>query len=132
MSVDVLDHHIAGTKHASASGERLPVVDPATGAQVATQAAGDLADVAAAVAAAQQATAAWQALGTAGRGRALTRWADLIDAEAAALAELDVTDTGKPYAVAAGSVGRAADMLRWYAGWAQTVPRQGVGRISLT
>lgn len=117
----ILAHQIGGAAYPPAAGRGLPVDDPATGHRIAEQAAGDAADVEAAVTAAEAAAAEWARMEVSARSRLLHRFADAIDEHAAELAELDVADTGKPLAVAAGSVGRAADTVRWYAGWAQTL-----------
>jgi phenylacetaldehyde dehydrogenase len=104
----------------AASGATLEVLDPATGAHLAEVPASDAGDVATAVAAARRAfrDRRWHGLPPSQRERVLLRVAELIDRDAATLAEIDVIDNG----MALQGAGRAAPMLaakyfRYYAGW---------------
>lgn len=116
-----VQHQIGGRARSSVSGKTFATFNPATGQELVQVCAGDEADVEAAVEAAELGASTWAATPVATRSRLMQRWADLIEETQDELATLDVKDTGKPYAVAFGSVGRAADMLRWYAGWAPTI-----------
>lgn len=118
--IDV-QHQIGGRARPSADGKTFTTFNPATGHELAQVSAGDQADIAAAVDAAEEGASTWAAMAVSERSKLMQRWADLIEDAQNELATLDVEDTGKPYAVAFGSVGRAADMLRWYAGWAPTI-----------
>ena len=82
----------------AASGETFPVVNPATGLEIAQVAAGDAADVDRAVAGARAAfeAGAWSRAAPRQRKRVLTRLAELIDAHADELALLETLDMGKP------------------------------------
>lgn len=114
---------IDGKWQASRSGETLPVIDPATEAQIATiQLAGE-ADVDAAVAAATRAfKGEWSKLTSYERTRLMLRLADLVDANLTTLAELEVLDNGLPLPLAQYTIaGYGAEFLRYYAGWATKI-----------
>lgn len=105
----------------AASGATLPVTNPSTGEVFAQAAAGEAADIDAAVAAARRAFEAgpWSKMPPAGRQRLLWRLAELIDAHADELALLEVLNTGKPLKIARMfDVGLSAECLRYNAGWA--------------
>jgi acyl-CoA reductase-like NAD-dependent aldehyde dehydrogenase len=80
------------------SGETFPVVNPATGLELARVAAGDAADVDRAVAGARAAfeSGEWSRAAPKQRKRVLVRLAELIDAKADELALLETLDMGKP------------------------------------
>jgi acyl-CoA reductase-like NAD-dependent aldehyde dehydrogenase len=80
-----------------ASGTTLPVIDPATGRQVAVAAAADAVDVDRAVRAAHRAfdrRAPWRRMSALDRGRLIARLARLVDEHADELAEIEVVDGG--------------------------------------
>ncbi len=117
-----------GTFHESASGETLPVVDPATGAVTGAIAAGGAADVDRAVRSATTAfDGAWGALAAADRGRVLRRVSDAIAADAERLATIESTDTGKPISQARADVAAAVRYFEFFSGAAdklhgETIP----------
>ena len=82
-----------------AASERIPVIDPATGAEIASVADATRADVDKAVAAAREAfeRGAWSTLLPAQREALIWRLADLIDQHADELAE--ARGTHRPHAV---------------------------------
>ncbi|MCW5252554.1 aldehyde dehydrogenase family protein [Streptomyces sp. SHP 1-2] len=111
---------IGGEWTDAADGAEFTTLDPATGAPLGRCAAAGRAEVDAAVDAARGALAdpAWAALPAAERARLLWRVAELIERDAAELAELETRDQGQPLAVARGvSVAGAAEHFRYYAGW---------------
>ncbi len=111
---------IGGEWTAAASGRTFDTVNPATGEVLAAVADGGEADVDAAVAAAAEAfeSASWAGMLPAERARLLWRIADLVEAHADELAELETRDQGQPIGVSRGvSVANAAEHLRYYAGW---------------
>ena len=75
-----LQHVVAGARLASLSTEALPVVDPATGAVIASCPAGCAADVDAAVAAARAAAPVWASMPLDERGRLLCRAGERVAA----------------------------------------------------
>ena len=88
---------IGGEWVQSESSVRIPVIDPATGVEVASVADANRADVDKAVAAAREAfeRGAWAKMLPAEREALIWRLADLIDKHADELAELESIDNGK-------------------------------------
>ncbi|NEE04787.1 aldehyde dehydrogenase family protein [Phytoactinopolyspora halotolerans] len=110
---------IGGEWTAGSGGTTFETVDPATGEILGTAVEATEADVDAAVEAAGRAFTdpAWRTMTPAARGRLLWRIADLVEENAAELGELESKDQGQAVGFARGSMGGAAEMLRYYAGW---------------
>ncbi|WP_159499854.1 aldehyde dehydrogenase [Microbacterium sp. 18062] len=109
------------------TGERIPVVDPSTGAAIATLATADAHDVDRAVRAARIAfdDGPWARMRPKERARLLWRVAELIDADAEKLGALESLDTGKPLHIARDiELPAAAEAFRYYAGWATKLSGQ--------
>ena len=103
------------------SGDRIEVIDPATGDRITDIAAGGAEDVARAVEAADRAfrSREWRRLRPADRGRLLERLALLVEENADELARLETLDNGKPLAISRNiDVQFTIDALRYYGGWA--------------
>jgi betaine-aldehyde dehydrogenase len=119
-----------GALHVGA-GQRRALVDPATGAASGQVSEADAGQVARAVAAARSAFAGWAARTAGERARVLLRLADLVEADADRLTELEVRQTGKPVAVFRdGELPFAADNLRFFAGSARSLEGTGAGVLS--
>jgi succinate-semialdehyde dehydrogenase/glutarate-semialdehyde dehydrogenase len=106
---------IGGQWVEGSSGERIPVLDPATGEELAAVASGTAGDAVAACDAAAEAQRSWAA--TAPRVRAETLrscWQILVD-NADELARLITSENGKPLADSTGEVAYAAEFFRWNA-----------------
>ncbi len=115
---------IEGARVPASDGATLPTVDPATERPITTVAAAGPADVDAAVAAARRAleSEAWGRAPAADRARLLSRFADLIEARAGELAELEALDNGKPVKLARiVDVASTVAQLRYFAGWAERI-----------
>jgi acyl-CoA reductase-like NAD-dependent aldehyde dehydrogenase len=112
-------HVIDGEVVASLDGATMPVIDPATGEQVATAAAGSSADVDRAVRAARRAfdDGRWRFLAPLEQERRLRRLAQLIADNADELADLDVIDSGLTRVYAGFIVQFAVDGIEYYSGW---------------
>jgi succinate-semialdehyde dehydrogenase/glutarate-semialdehyde dehydrogenase len=108
------DLFVAGTWRPAASGARFDVVDPATGAVVATVADGGVDDAMAAVDAADAAAAGWAATPPRARGEILRRAFELMTARSEELARLISLENGKALGDARGEVAYAAEFFRWY------------------
>jgi len=82
-----------------AAGVFFPTVNPATGEVLAEVAAGDAADVDRAVQAARGAfrSPGWRRMSPHKRAHLLWKWAEVVEAHADELAELQTRDNGKPY-----------------------------------
>jgi acyl-CoA reductase-like NAD-dependent aldehyde dehydrogenase len=112
-------HVIDGEVVPSLDGATLPVLDPATGEQVATAAAASPADVARAVRSARAAfdDGRWRFLAPLERERRLRRLAAALAEHAGALAEIDVIDSGLLRLYAGFIVQFAVDGVEYYSGW---------------
>jgi phenylacetaldehyde dehydrogenase len=115
---------VGGEWREALSGARGDVRDPATGDVIATVPAADRVDVDLAVAAARAAfeRSAWALSRPVDRERWLLKLADLVDAHARELAEIETLDNGKPLVIAQRvDVPSAVDFLRYCAGWATKI-----------
>lgn len=117
-----LDLMIGGKDVGAANGAALNTHDPATGETLASVALGDARDIDQAVAAARRAfEGPWTRLSGFERARLLRKLALLVEANAVALAELDVLDNGMPRFIADLTVRNAVEMFDYYAGWAERI-----------
>ena len=110
----------------AASGDSLPVTDPADGARIGSVAALSAAESAAAVDAAQAAFPAWAGLLPQERAAVLHRWHDLILAAKEDLARIMVAEQGKPISEARGEIDYAASFVEFYAEEAKRPNIEGV------
>jgi phenylacetaldehyde dehydrogenase len=104
----------------SASGETFEVRDPSSDQVVARVALGDRTDIDRAVVAARKAfeSAAWSRMKPLEREKLLHRLADLIEAHADELAELEAIDNGKSVVMARHvDLKHAIEVWRYMAGW---------------
>jgi len=91
------------------------VLDPATGALLATLPEMGVAETAAAIDSAYRAQPLWAARPAKDRSHLLRKWHDLIIAHADALAAILTAEMGKPLAEARGEILYAASYVEWYA-----------------
>jgi aldehyde dehydrogenase (NAD+) len=107
----------------SVSGKYFETRNPANGEVLARVAEAGREDIDRAVRAARRALhGVWGKLKPAERQRMLLRLADLIDQNADELALLEVLDSGIPIKLARGGfIPRAAEQVRYYAGWATKI-----------
>jgi betaine-aldehyde dehydrogenase len=105
-----------GAWHAPRAGGRSEIVNPATGATMASVAAGDAADVDAAVAAARAGYAVWRRTPPLERARVLRAAAAILRAHAQELAAIDAADCGNPVAEMGSDVMVAAALMEFFAG----------------
>jgi acyl-CoA reductase-like NAD-dependent aldehyde dehydrogenase len=112
-------HVIEGGIVPSASGETMPIVDPATGREIGHAAKGGIEDADRAVASARAAfeDGRWRDLAPSDKERCLRRYAELVAEHANVFSDIDVLDAGllKPYTGFVTQV--AADGINYYAGW---------------
>jgi gamma-glutamyl-gamma-aminobutyraldehyde dehydrogenase len=109
---------IDGAFRDAASGETFVTENPATGQPLASIAAGDAADIDAAVAAARRAfdDGRWSNQAPADRKTTLLRFADLLDANLEELALLDSLEAGKPITdCREGDLPETVKTFRWFA-----------------
>ena len=89
-------HYIDGAYHEDAAGDPIPVIYPATGAEIARLHAATDAVIDRALAAATAAQGPWAALTGTERGRILRRAADILRERNHEMSMLETHDTGKP------------------------------------
>ena len=106
---------VGGSWRAGADGDRITVLDPATGEELAGVAAGTPADAVAACDAAAEAQPRWAATAPRERGEILRNcWQILVD-HTDELANLITSEHGKPQPDARGEISYAAEFFRWNA-----------------
>ncbi len=111
---------LIGGKFVKGEGEGIAVLNPATGATLATVPEASPGQVEAAVKAAQKAFDAWSQTTPVERSTLLLKLAAKIDDEAAGLAKLESQNAGKPVARAtADEMPAIADVFRFFAGAAR-------------
>jgi acyl-CoA reductase-like NAD-dependent aldehyde dehydrogenase len=109
---------IGGRWVEAADRATFQTLDPGDGSPLATVAEGKAADIDRAVKAAREAfrKSGWSTMPPNDRAVLLHRLADLVDQNAAILAQIESLDVGKPLPQAAGfDVPNVAQTLRWYA-----------------
>lgn len=107
---------IGGEMVASATGDWLTSINPANEAVIGRVPAGDGADIAQAVDAAQRAQPGWSELDVFERGRRLRSLAAKLIERADQLLEIEVADTGNTVASLRADVRAAADNIEFFAG----------------
>ena len=112
-------HVIDGEVVPSVDDATMPIIDPATGEQVATAAAGSAVDVERAVRSAREAfdDGRWRFLAPLEQERRLRKLAGLLADHADELADLDVIDSGLLRMYAGFIAQFAVDGLEYYSGW---------------
>jgi len=112
-----LQHYYDGRSRDSVDGATFDVLDPVTNQTYTTAAAGQAADVDAAVAAAGRAfeEGPWPTMAGRARARVLHKVADLVEEQDKRLAELETFDTGLPITQSLGQAQRAAENFRFFA-----------------
>lgn len=117
MSMVSLNNFIGGRSCPSQGAGTLAVTTPFIGKAIYHMPAGDDRDVSSAVTNAAEAfqDKRWEGLAPSLRKKILFRWADLIEAQASALDDLDAEDMGKPVSVAPFNARSAASLLRFNA-----------------
>ena len=108
-----------------ASGKSEPIVNPATGKEIARLAHADRADLDRALAAADKGFQQWRKVSAFDRYKLLRKAADLMRERAPAIGELMTAEQGKPLAEARAEAAAAADIMDWFAEEA----RRTYGRI---
>lgn len=114
--------YIGGTYVDSRGNERFRTINPATGDVIATCQQAVAADVDAAIASSRGGFETWSGMTPAERSRILLRAVAILRDRNDELAELEVTDTGKPLREAlAVDIATGADVIEYYAGLLPTV-----------
>ncbi len=124
MAVDV-SLFIDGAWRPGASGRTLDVINPATEDVIGTVARAEIADLDAALAAAQKGFAVWRAMSAFERGKILRRAGALLRERGEKIALIMTREQGKPVKEAKVEISVAADTLDWFAEEA----RRAYGRV---
>ncbi len=123
----ILSNFIDGEQVPS-QGEGEPVLNPATGEELAQAGNSTAHDVDRAVAAARDAFAGWSQSTPAQRSAALLAMADVIEEHGDELARLEALNAGKPLAAVKGDeIPVMADNLRFFAGAARCLEGRAAG-----
>src|SRR6478609_6866898 len=111
----------------AASGDTMEVINPATGDTIAEVPRCSAEDVDRAVAAANTALPAWLDSTPKERSELLHKLADVLDANAEELAQLESANVGKPLMASRDEMPFSADNLRFFAGAARNLEGKSTG-----
>jgi betaine-aldehyde dehydrogenase len=127
QTIDTLKNFIDGEQLAS-DGDSDPVLNPATGGELARASRSTPEDVDRAVGAARGAFAGWSQTTPAQRAQALLALADKVEEHGEELARMEALNAGKPIAaVRNDELGVMADNLRFFAGAARCLEGRAAG-----
>ena len=131
MAPETLKNFIAGEFVDPAEGQTEPVLNPATGEVIAHAPLSSAADVERAVAAARHAFPAWSTAPPGERALALLKLADVVEAHAEELSELEADNAGKPIAAFRDDeIPFMVDNLRFFAGAARGLEGRAAGEYA--
>ncbi|MDD0812787.1 CoA-acylating methylmalonate-semialdehyde dehydrogenase [Curvibacter sp. RS43] len=128
-SADV-GHYIQGATTAGVSTRRQPVYNPATGEVSRQVLLGSVADVDAAVAAAQAAFPAWADMPPIRRGRVMFKFLELVNQHKDTLARMITLEHGKVFTDAQGEVSRGIDIIEFACGIPQLLKGDYTEQVS--
>ncbi|KDM68466.1 CoA-acylating methylmalonate-semialdehyde dehydrogenase [Acidiphilium sp. JA12-A1] len=111
-----IGHFINNETVAGTGAERLPVFNPATGAQTGAVAVATVAEIEAAIAAARAAFPAWAATPPLRRARIMFRFKELVEQHKDELAKAITLEHGKVIADAGGEVVRGLEVVEFACG----------------
>ena len=116
-----IKNFIDGEERAPIDGQTEPVINPATGEEIATTPLSTEADVDAAVQAAERAFVEWSETTPAERSLALLKIADAIEEAGEELAQIESLNVGKPIEAMRDEIPVCVDNLRFFAGAARNL-----------
>ena len=123
-----LENFIDGAFRPALDGHTEPVLNPATGEEIAQAPLSGAADIDTAVAAARRAFESWSQTTPAARAEALLAIAGAIEEHGEELAREEAINAGKPLAAVLGDeIGVMADNLRFFAGAARCMEGRAAG-----
>jgi betaine-aldehyde dehydrogenase len=123
-----LENFIDGAFRPPLDGATEPVLNPASGEEIAQAPLSGAADIDLAVAAARRAFEAWSQTTPAERASALLALADIVEEHGEELAREEAINAGKPYAnVLSDEIPVMADNLRFFAGAARCMEGKAAG-----
>ncbi|MEA2397268.1 MAG: betaine-aldehyde dehydrogenase [Thermoleophilaceae bacterium] len=127
MATTELHNFIGGEDRPPADGATEPILNPATGEQIAVAPMSGEQDVDAAVKAADGAFREWAETPPGERALALLKIADAIEERGEELSQLESVNVGKPIAAMRDEIPVVVDNLRFFAGAARTMQAQAAG-----
>lgn len=127
------DLWISGEWVPAHSREQVLRHSPGNGEAIASFALGDADDVQRATAAAQKAfsSGVWSGLPGAQKSAVLNKWADLLQAKAADLSNIEAMEAGKPVRAARGEIDYSIELLRYAASLAWEIPDRAMTNCGL-
>ncbi|MES2960606.1 MAG: CoA-acylating methylmalonate-semialdehyde dehydrogenase [Pseudomonadota bacterium] len=125
-----ISHWIAGRRDGGASGRAQPVYNPATGAVARQVHLGGEREVAAAVAAADEAFPAWADTPPIRRARVLNKFLELMNRHKDSLAAMITAEHGKVFSDAQGEVMRGIDIIEFACGAPQLLKGDFTDQVS--
>jgi 1-pyrroline dehydrogenase len=125
--VETQQNFVGGTWVDSAGGGTMEVLNPATGEAIARAQASTAEDVDAAVEAASAAYVDWFDATPGERAELLLKLADVLEANAEELAQIESRNVGKPLSYARDELPICADNLRFFAGAARLLEGKSAG-----
>jgi malonate-semialdehyde dehydrogenase (acetylating)/methylmalonate-semialdehyde dehydrogenase len=126
----VISHYIQGQVHAGLGTRQQAVTNPATGAVTGQVKLGSVADVGAAVAAAQAAFPAWSDLPPLRRARVMFKFLELLNQHRDDLARLITAEHGKVFTDAQGEVTRGIEIVEFATGIPQLLKSGFTDQVS--
>lgn len=123
-------HYIAGAHTAGTSGRSQPVTNPATGQVTGSVALANLAEVDAAVAAAQAAFPKWSDTPPIRRARIMFNFLQLLNEHKDELARMITAEHGKVFTDAQGEVSRGIDIVEFACGIPQLLKGDFTDQVS--
>ncbi len=125
-----ISHWIAGRRYSGAGGRTQPVTNPATGAVARHVHLGGEREVAAAVAAADEAFPAWADTPPIRRARVLNKFLELMNRHKDQLAAMITAEHGKVFSDAQGEVSRGIDIVEFACGAPQLLKGDFTDQVS--
>jgi 1-pyrroline dehydrogenase len=126
-TVTKMQNLIGGEWVDAAEGGTMEVINPSTGETIAEVPRGSQADVDRAVEAAKRALPEWLETTPGERAELLLKLADLLDANADELAEIESRNVGKPLSSAKDEMPVCSDNIRFFAGAARNLDGRAAG-----
>jgi 1-pyrroline dehydrogenase len=127
LATSEIKNFIGGEERPAADGGSEPIVNPATGEDIAVAPLSGEADVDAAVSAADAAFREWSETPPGERALALLRIADAIEERGEELSQIESLNVGKPIEAMREEIPVIVDNFRFFAGAARTMQAQAAG-----
>jgi succinate-semialdehyde dehydrogenase / glutarate-semialdehyde dehydrogenase len=127
-----LNLYIDGKWRGGAAGKTIPVLNPATGQEIATLAHADKVDLEEAVAAAEKGFHAWRKVSPFDRSKLMRKAGDILRSRADDIARKLTQEEGKTIVESKGEVMAGADIIDWFAEeskrtYGRVIPARGEG-----